>query len=149
MFERTLSLLLMGLVCMGASCRRATPVSAQPDPLPVVTVELPHNLAEAVWTNYIVRTNGRTMALWAQYSHPPGWPTSAAPVMAWNPTSLITAFSNYTGISQCWEGEGNLGQVPMTLLTRGTLIPGVIMRARLRMGRLTSNPIVPARTSGL
>lgn len=118
MFKRTSSLLLLALVCMGASCRRAAPVAACADTAPPTTLNLPDNLAEAVWTNYIARTNGRTLTLWAKRLHPTGWPTSAAPVLVWNSTALVRAFSNYTAISQCWEDEGCPGQVAVTLLTR-------------------------------
>jgi hypothetical protein len=104
------------MVCVGAGCRSTGPAAPIPVSEPALVVG--GRLAETVWTNYIARTNGRSMSLWSKYTHPAGWPTSAAPVLAWNPDSLVTAYRNYTGISQCWEGEGNRGQVPMTLLTR-------------------------------
>lgn len=113
MLERTIHVVAFCLVCLAAAQWAAASATAAP----VSGVKSQPSLAEAVWTNYIAHTNGRSMRLWSQYTLPAGWPTSAAPVLVWNSDSLITAYSNYTGISQCWEGQGNRGQVPMTLLT--------------------------------
>lgn len=114
MLQQTIPVVAFCLVCFSNLLWAESPVEA----VPVSGVKSRPSLAKAVWTHYIAHTNGRSMRLWAQYTCPAGWPTSAAPILAWNPESLITAYSNYTGISQCWEGQGNRGQVPITLLTR-------------------------------
>jgi len=111
MLQRVLPLAPLCVVCLTSAPGAASP-------LPGDGIKPQASLAEAIWTNYIARTNGRTMRLWAQYTCPAGWPTSATPVLAWDSLSLVTAYSNYTGISQCWEGQVNRGQVPVTLLTR-------------------------------
>lgn len=77
----------------------------------------PESLNHLVWTNFIAHTNGRDMSIWSQRTHPLGWPTNA-PVIHWNSNSLIWGWRGLTALSPCWEGEGNSGQVPITLLTR-------------------------------
>lgn len=71
----------------------------------------------AVWTNFTAHTNGRTMTMWTERTHPGGWPTNA-PVLAWNTNCLLYGLVGFTGISQCNEFEGLPGQIPVTLLTR-------------------------------
>ena len=79
----------------------------------------PASLNHFVWTNFLARTNGRSTSLWRERSHPPGWPTNTtAPTLAWNPNSLLWGMKGLTALSQCWEGEGYAGQVPITALTR-------------------------------
>jgi hypothetical protein len=78
---------------------------------------LPESLNQLVWTNFIAHTNGRGLSIWSQRTRPPGWPTSA-PVIRWNTNSLLWGMKGFTGLSPCWSGEGNPGQVPITLLTR-------------------------------
>jgi len=114
MLQRVLPLVPLCVVCLTS----APGVAAAADALPGTGIKPQASLAEAIWTNYIARTNERTMRLWAKYACPAGWPTSATPILAWDPRSLAAAYSNYTGISQCWEGQVNRGQVPVTLLTR-------------------------------
>jgi len=80
---------------------------------------LPESLNQFVWTNFIAHTNGRSTALWSERSHPPGWLTNkTAPTLVWNTNSLLWGMKGMTAISQCWEGEGYDGQVPITALTR-------------------------------
>ena len=71
----------------------------------------------AVWTNFIGQTNGRTMNMWSERTLPAGWPDTA-PLLAWDTNCLLYGFEGFTGISQCNEFEGTLGQIPVTLLTR-------------------------------
>jgi hypothetical protein len=79
----------------------------------------PASLNHVVWTNFIAHTNGRSTHLWSERSHPPGWPTNAAPpTLVWNTNSLLWGMKGMTAISQCWQGEGYDGQVPITALTR-------------------------------
>jgi len=80
---------------------------------------LPDSLNQFVWTNFIAHTNGRSTSLWSVRSHPPGWPTNGSPPnLIWNTNSLLWGMKGMTAISQCWEGEGYDGQVPITALTR-------------------------------
>lgn len=74
-------------------------------------------LTHLIWTNFIAHTNGRTLRIWSQRTHPPGWPKTP-PVVEWNTNSVIWGMQGITGLSPCWEGEGNSGQVPLTVLTR-------------------------------
>lgn len=78
---------------------------------------LPESLNQVVWTNVAARTNGRSMVIWSERRHPPGWP-GKPPVVRWNPDSLIWGMKGMTALSPCWEGEGGPGQVPITALTR-------------------------------
>lgn len=78
---------------------------------------VPGSLNHAVWTNYLVRTNGHDMAIWKQRSHPASWPTNP-PVATWNTNSVMWGMNGLTALSPCWEGEGAPGQVPLTALTR-------------------------------
>ncbi|MGC3959114.1 MAG: Ig-like domain-containing protein [Verrucomicrobiota bacterium] len=71
----------------------------------------------ATWTNFIAHTNGRTMEMWSERSHPEGWPQTT-PTLAWNTNSILYGLTGFTGISQCNEFEGAPGQIPVTLLTR-------------------------------
>jgi hypothetical protein len=71
----------------------------------------------ATWINFIANTNGRSMDLWLERTHPAGWPDTP-PVLVWNPNSLVYGLDGFTAISQCNEFEGPPGQDPVTLLTR-------------------------------
>lgn len=78
---------------------------------------LPESLNNLVWTNFIAHTNGRNMSIWAERTRPPGWPHQA-PIVRWNPNSLIWGMRGVTALSPSWELEGNPGQAPITALTR-------------------------------
>ncbi len=78
---------------------------------------LPESLNQLVWTNFIAHTNGRDLQIWSQRTRPVGWP-KLAPIIRWNTNSLLWGMKGFTALSPCWEGEGNPGQVPITLLTR-------------------------------
>src|SRR5690348_8248562 len=78
---------------------------------------LPESLNNLVWTNFIEHTNGRNMLVWSERTRPPGWPNQA-PIVRWNPNSLIWGMRGMTALSPSWELEGNPGQVPITALTR-------------------------------
>lgn len=78
---------------------------------------LPDSLNHHVWTNFITRTNGRSLTIWEERRHPASWPTNP-PVVKWNPNSLINGWRGWTALSPCWEGEGGSGQIPITALTR-------------------------------
>lgn len=77
----------------------------------------PGTLPHLVWTNFIARTNGRDMRIWSTRTHPTNWPTNP-PVAKWNTNSLIWGLRGLTAISPSWEGQGAVGQVPLTALTR-------------------------------
>lgn len=77
----------------------------------------PESLQNAVWTNFISQTNGRSTLVWSTRDHPPGWPATP-PRVAWNHQSLLWGRKGLTALSPCWEGEGLSGQVPVTALTR-------------------------------
>lgn len=78
---------------------------------------LPDSLNNAIWTNFIARTNGRSMAIWSVRQRPPDWP--ARPVQVrWNPKSLIWGMKGLTALSPSWQGEGPPGGAPITALTR-------------------------------
>ncbi len=78
---------------------------------------LPGTLNNLIWTNFIAHTNGRTVAVWTERSHPANWPTNG-PMVAWATNGLMWGMRGLTALSPCWEGEGNSGQVPVTALTR-------------------------------
>jgi hypothetical protein len=78
---------------------------------------VPDSLSHFVWTNVTAHTNGRSTLLWGERSHPADWPTNA-PTLSWNRDNLLWGMKGMTGLSPCWEGEGNSGQVPITALTR-------------------------------
>jgi len=75
------------------------------------------SLHHLIWTNFMAHTNGRTVELWTERYHMPGWPTNA-PVAKWNTNSIAWGMKSLTAISPCWESEGAAGQVPVTALTR-------------------------------
>jgi hypothetical protein len=86
--------------------------------IPVFEHYLPQSLNNAVWTNFIAHTNGRTTALWGTRRHPTGWPTNATVEAAWNTKNLVWGMKGMTALSPCWQNEGTSGQVPITALTR-------------------------------
>lgn len=77
----------------------------------------PDSLAHLIWTNFIAHTNGRDMRIWSERTHPANWPTNP-PVVKWNPNSLIWGQRGFTALSPSWVGQGAVGQVPLTALTR-------------------------------
>lgn len=72
------------------------------------------SLAHHMYTNLIARTNGRNNSLWSVFPYTVPFKTN----FVRNPNFLLTGISNLTAISQCWEGQVNRGQLPMTALTR-------------------------------
>jgi hypothetical protein len=78
---------------------------------------LPGTLHHLVWTNFLAITNGCDMRIWAERTHPEGWPKTP-PVAKWNTHSVIWNMKGVTALSPCWDGEGAPGQVPLTVLTR-------------------------------
>lgn len=77
----------------------------------------PESLNNAIWTNFLARTNGRTLHVWSERTRPEGWPTNR-PVVRWNTNSLVWGMKGLTALSPSWQGEGYPGQVPFTALTR-------------------------------
>ena len=77
----------------------------------------PESLNYAIWTNFIARTNGRTVQIWSERTHLNDWPTSK-PTVRWNTDNLMWGMKGLTALSPCWQGEGYSGQVPLTALTR-------------------------------
>jgi len=77
----------------------------------------PDSLHHLIWTNFIAHTNGRSMRVWAERTHPVGWP-KVRPTFSWNTNSLLWGLQGMTALSPCWAGEGHYGQVPLTALTR-------------------------------
>ena len=77
----------------------------------------PDSLNHAIWTNFVAHTNGRTMQIWSERSHPQGWPTNK-PTVRWNTNNLMWGMKGLTALSPCWQNEGSPGQVPLTALTR-------------------------------
>jgi subtilisin-like proprotein convertase family protein len=69
------------------------------------------------WNSFTARTNGRVMEMWAERSHPAGWPNTP-PVLTWNTNSLIYGLDGFTAMSPCNADEGAPGQIPGTLITR-------------------------------
>jgi hypothetical protein len=67
-----------------------------------------------MYTNLIARTNGRNNSLWSVFPYT----VASKNNFVRNPNFLLTGISNLTAISQCWEGQGSRGQMPMTALTR-------------------------------
>ena len=78
---------------------------------------LPGTLNHLIWTNYLAHTNGRTLRIWTERGHSPGWPKQP-PYAKWNTNSVIWGMKGALALSPCWEGEGAPGQVPLTALTR-------------------------------
>jgi hypothetical protein len=78
---------------------------------------VPASLNNLVWTNLIAHTNGRSTQLWAERSHPPGWPRTP-PIARWNTNCLLYGMKGQTALSPCWDREGASGQAPITALTR-------------------------------
>lgn len=77
----------------------------------------PESLSQLVWTNLLAHTNGRNTVIWSLRNRPPQWPES--PIQArWNPQCLLWGMKGFTALSPSWEGEGYLGQIPITALTR-------------------------------
>jgi len=77
----------------------------------------PESLNYAIWTNFIAKTNGRTVQIWSERTHPGGWPTNK-PSVRWNTNNLMWGMKGLTALSPCWQNEGSSGQVPLTALTR-------------------------------
>lgn len=78
---------------------------------------VPGSLNYVIWTNFQAHTNGRTVQIWSERTHPEGWPTNK-PSVRWNTNNLMWGMKGMTALSPCWEGEGYAGQVPFTALTR-------------------------------
>jgi len=78
---------------------------------------LPDSLPQLIWTNFIAHTNDRDLRIWSERSQPVGWP-AAAPVVSWNTNSVIWGMKGLTALSPSWVGQGGIGQVPLTALTR-------------------------------
>ena len=78
---------------------------------------VPESLQNTVWTNFIARTNGRSMLIWSERSHSPNWPATP-PIVKWNTNSLIWGMKGMTALSPCWEGEDYPGMEPITALTK-------------------------------
>lgn len=78
---------------------------------------IPESLNYVIWTNFLALTNGRSLHIWSERTHPGGWPTNK-PSVKWNTNSVIWGMKGLTALSPCWEGEGYPGQVPFTALTR-------------------------------
>jgi hypothetical protein len=78
---------------------------------------LPESLNDLVLTNVLAHTNGRNTLIWSKRSHTPSWPAEP-PIVQWNTNNIMWGMKGLTGLSPCWEGEGNPGQVPVTALTR-------------------------------
>lgn len=77
----------------------------------------PDSLAHLVWTNFLAHTNGRDLSIWATRIHPANWPTNP-PTVKWNTNSLLWGLRGLTALSPSWAGQGAVGQVPLTALTR-------------------------------
>lgn len=78
---------------------------------------VPDSLAQLVWTNFTALTNDRDMRIWSTRTHPIEWPTNP-PIVTWNRNSLIWGMRGMTALSPSWAGQGAVGQVPLTALTR-------------------------------
>lgn len=78
---------------------------------------VPNSLAHLVWTNFTAHTNDRDMRIWSARTHPIEWPTNP-PIVTWNRQSLIWGMHGLTALSPSWAGQGAVGQVPLTALTR-------------------------------
>ncbi|GEM_PF-1623287 len=78
---------------------------------------LPNSIPYLIWTNFIAHTNGRTMRIWSERTHPANFPTNP-PTVKWNTNSLIWGMKGMTALSPSWAGQGAVGQVPLTALTR-------------------------------
>lgn len=78
---------------------------------------VPGSLHYVIWTNFLTLTNGRSLHLWSERTHPAGWPATR-PVVRWNTNNVAWGLRGLTALSPCWEGEGYPGQVPFTALTR-------------------------------
>jgi hypothetical protein len=78
---------------------------------------IPGSLNYTIWTNFLALTNGRTLHLWTERTHPEGWPTNK-PLVRWNTNNVMWGMQGLTALSPCWQGEGSPGQVPFSALTR-------------------------------
>lgn len=78
---------------------------------------VPDSLPHLVWTNFMAHTNGRDMTIWATRIHPATWPTNP-PSVTWNRQSLIWGMRGMTALSPSWSGQGAVGQIALTALTR-------------------------------
>ena len=76
----------------------------------------PESLNYAVWTNFLMLTNGRNLQIWAERQMPQAWTN---PVVArWNTNSVIWGMKGLTAISPAWQVSAGGSQVPFTALTR-------------------------------
>jgi hypothetical protein len=76
----------------------------------------PDSLNNAVWTNFMARTNGRDMQIWSERHMPQVW--TNRPTARWNTNSVIWGMKGLTALSPAWQVLSGSGQVPFTLLTR-------------------------------
>jgi hypothetical protein len=83
----------------------------------VFTAFQPDSLPHRVWTNFLALTNGRSLNLWSERQHPASFPTNP-PTAKWNTNSLLWGLRGMTAISPSWAGQGAVGQVALTALTR-------------------------------
>ena len=65
-------------------------------------------------TNVASRTNGRTMQMWT--TQPATFAARNTAVR--NPLFYLKDAVGYSAVSQCWEGQGAVGQLALTALTR-------------------------------
>lgn len=77
----------------------------------------PDSLPHLIWTNFLAHTNGRTLRVWSERTHPADFPTNP-PTAKWNTNSLIWGMKGMTALSPSWAGQGAVGQVALTALTR-------------------------------
>jgi hypothetical protein len=78
---------------------------------------LPASLGNALWTNLMARTNGRTTRIWSERMHPANR-SSKPPLVKWDTNNLMWGMAGLTALSPAWECEGSPGQAPVTALTR-------------------------------
>jgi len=77
----------------------------------------PESLNYAIWTNFTANTNGRTVQIWSERTHPKDWPTNK-PSVRWDTNNLMWGMKGLTALSPCWQNEPSAGQTPLTLLSR-------------------------------
>jgi hypothetical protein len=75
------------------------------------------SLSHHLWTNLLQMTNGRTLNLFSERTHPEKWPAQP-PIVKWATNGLLWGMRGLSALSPCWESEGSSGQVPITALTR-------------------------------
>ena len=77
---------------------------------------VPESLSHLIWTNFLARTNGRSLRIWNERVYP-SLPLQAYRAI-WNTNCILWGMKGLTGLSPNCEADLGTGHSPITALTR-------------------------------